>query len=336
MFSRHNHQPAITACPNGDLLAIWYTCNSEEGRELAVVASRLRAGGQEWEPASPFWDAPDRNDHGNDLLWDGEGTLWHFNGLSTTVGWGKLALLARTSGDSGATWSKATIINPEHGLRNQVIAGAFRTREGWYVVKCDAVPGGSGGTALHISRDGGKTWADAGAGRAKPDFKAGASGAGIAGIHAGVVQLKDGSLLALGRGDAIDRQMPKSVSTDGGRTWTYSPSGFPPIGSGQRLVLMRLREGPILLATFAADQTLTDAAGEARKVSGLFAAMSFDEGRSWPVRRLITDDKPARKVDGGGNTGVFTLGPDRAEPGGYLAATQTPDGVIHLISSKQH
>ncbi len=25
-----------------------------------------------------------------------------------------------------------------------------------------------------------------------------------------------------------------------------------------------------------------------------------------------------------------------AEPRGYMAGTQTPDGVIHLISSKQH
>jgi hypothetical protein len=51
---------------------------------------------------------------------------------------------------------------------------------------------------------------------------------------------------------------------------------------------------------------------------------------------LVTDDGPAREVDGGGNTGRFTLGPDTAEPRGYLSVCQGFDGVIHLISSKQH
>jgi hypothetical protein len=217
-----------------------------------------------------------------------------------------------------------------------VIAGAFRTSKGVLVVKCDAATGGSGGSAVHVSDDGGKTWADPGAGKPRPTFAAGGTGAWIAGIHAGVAELTDGRWLALGRGNTIDGQMPRSVSADGGRTWAYSAAGLPPIGSGQRLVLLRLREGPLLLASFAAAQTLTDAAGAERKVSGLFAALSTDDGATWPVRRLVTDDAPPRKVDGGGNTGVFTLGPDSAEPGGYLAATQAPDGVIHLIASKQH
>ncbi len=40
-YNRHNHCPALVNCPNGDLLAIWYTCRDEPGRELAIVASRL-------------------------------------------------------------------------------------------------------------------------------------------------------------------------------------------------------------------------------------------------------------------------------------------------------
>jgi formylglycine-generating enzyme required for sulfatase activity len=63
LFAAHNHDPAIVECPNGDLLTCWYTCVDEGARELAQAASRLRWGEVEWEPASPFWDAPDRNDH---------------------------------------------------------------------------------------------------------------------------------------------------------------------------------------------------------------------------------------------------------------------------------
>jgi hypothetical protein len=42
-------------------------------------------------------------------------------------------------------------------------------------------------------------------------------------------------------------------------------------------------------------------------------------------------------IDNGATwTGEFIMDETHAEPGGYLAATQTPDGVIHLISSAQH
>ena len=338
LFSRHNHQPAITACPNGDLLAIWYSTTSEKSRKLTVVASRLRRGQKEWEPARLFWDAPNRNDHGSSIMWDErDDKLYHFNGLGAGGTWANLALIMRTSTDNGATWSKARIINPIHGLRNQVIGGCFITKEGYFVVTCDAVPGGSGGSAIHVSRDGGRTWIDPGESRPKPGFKAAEVGAWIAGIHTGCTQLTDGSLLAYGRGNNIDGKMPKSVSADMGHSWTYSASDFDGIGGGQRMVLERLVDGTLFAGVFAQKpMTLTDAAGKQRQVRGMYGALSFDDGKTWLVRRLITDGKPDREVDGGGNTGKFTLGPNSAEPRGYFACTVAPDGVIHLIGSKQH
>jgi hypothetical protein len=336
LFSKHNHDPGIVACPNGDLLAIWYTCQTEPGRELAIAASRLRYGREEWDDASPFWDAPDRNDHAPAIWSDGHGTLLHFNGLSAAATWGSLATVMRTSTDSGTTWSKARLIMPEHGLRHMPVTTVLRTRDGANVVPCDAVTGGRGGTAVLISRDGGKTWSDPGEGKPKPDFRDGGRGAWIAGIHAGIVELKDGRLMAFGRGDSIQGRMPKSVSSDSGATWTYSASPFPPIGGGQRLVLLRLKEGPIFFASFAREMPVRDAAGQERKISGLFAALSLDEGETWPVRRLVTDDGPGREVDGGGNTGRFVLSRTTAEPRGYLAVCQALNGVVHLITSKNH
>jgi len=321
MFSQHNHDPAIAECPNGDLLAIWYSCRTEQGRELAILAARLRRGAEEWDEASPFWNAPDRNDHAPALWADGRGRLYHFNGLSVAATWGSLATILRVSTDSGATWSKARLIMPEHGLRHMPAESVFQTREGSLLLPCDAVTGGAGGTAVHLSRDGGQTWED--------------SGGKAAGIHAGVVQLADGWLMALGRGDSIDGRMPMSMSTDLGKTWTYSPSPFPPIGGGQRLVLMRLREGPIFFASFAREIAVPDASGGDQRCTGLFAALSLDEGKTWSVRRLITDGAaahPAQTTDGK----EFTMSPTSAEPRGYLSVCQAPDGVIHLISSWNH
>jgi formylglycine-generating enzyme required for sulfatase activity len=339
MYSEHNHDPALVDCPNGDLLAIWYSCLNEPGRELTILASRLRYGADQWEPASVFWDTPDRNDHAPAFWFNGRDTIYHFNGLSAAATWGNLATIMRTSIDSGATWSKARLINPEHGLRHMPVESVFQTREGFIILPCDAVTGGNGGTAVHVSRDGGSTWIDHGAGKPNPGFASDSTGGWIAGIHAGVVQLKDGSLMAFGRGNNIDNHMPMSISQDMGRTWSYSASEFPPLGGGQRLILRRLREGPILFVSFTdrrKGMIIPNVAGNPRRVFGMFAALSYDEGKTWPCKRLITAGGPAKKVDGGGNTGSFTMDETHAEPRGYLAATQTPNGLIHLISSKQY
>ena len=345
-FHSHNHQPAVTWLANGDLLAIWYTTRKEAGTELTVLASRWRAARKAWDPASEFFKAPRRNMHGSSLAYDGEGTVYHFNGMGPEdgTGWARLALLLRTSPDHGVTWTPSRAIGPEVKGRHQVIAGALRTRQGVWIQPCDAVPGGQGGTALHVSTDGGETWTDPGAGKPAPVFAEGARGEGtIAGIHAGVVELTDGRWLALGRGDTIGGRMPQSVSADGGGTWTYSASPFPPISSGQRLVLRRLREGPILLLSFtSADRRqprahgldFRDSEGGSFVGYGLYAALSFDDGVTWPVRRLVTPGEG--EYDGGAWTGRFQAAPDQAEPAGYLAATQSPDGVIHLLSSRLH
>lgn len=344
-FHRHNHQPSITWLGNGDLLAIWYSTGSETGTELTVLASRLRAGQAQWDPSSEFFKVPNRNMHGSSIFHDGKGTVYHFNGMAPDggKGWARLALLMRTSTDNGVRWTPPRPIGPQITGRHQVISGTIMTSQGALIQCCDAVPGGNGGTALHISSDGGQTWSDPGEGKPAPRFTPGGTGQGtIAGIHAGVVELKGGRLMALGRGDSIEGHMPMSISADLGQTWTYQASPFPPIGGGQRLVLKRLQEGPILLVSFtSANRSKPEAGGmsftrEGRELNGhgMFAALSFDEGETWPVRKLLTPGQG--EYDGGAHTGRFTATPTRAEHAGYLAVTQSPDGVIHLISSRLH
>ena len=320
LFIDHNHDPGIAPCPNGDLLAVWYTTNREKGRELCLAASRLRRGADEWDPASLFLLAPDRNLHAPSLWTDKEsGRIYQFVGLSAAATWGNLAAVMRTSDDNGATWTKGRLIGPEHGLRHQMSEPVIRTKDGALMVACDA--NSSGGTSLLTSRDNGKTWAD--------------SVGVIRGIHGGVVELKDGRLFGLGRGSNIDEHMPASHSSDQGRTWSYEASPFQPIDGGQRLVLLRLDEGPILLASFAEAVEMVDGAGAKSVCSGLFVALSYDEAETWPVMRLVTPGGPPREM-GSTNNEPFTLSDTSAEPYGYLAGCQGYDGTIHLVSSYQH
>jgi formylglycine-generating enzyme required for sulfatase activity len=336
MYSRHNHCPGIAACPNGDLLVTFYTCNEESGREMAVAATRLRRGSDHFDPDEIFYKAPGRNMHATALWWDGKNTLYHFQGIGIGDGWQSLALMVRTSDDSGATWSDPTWISREHQLRNMPIAGVIGTSDGKIVVPCDAVTGGDGGSAVHVSSDAGKTWTDPGAGTVplRPKYSdPGVHGGSIAGIHAKLVELNDHRWMAFGRGDSIDGRMPMSITADAGKTWAYAPTVFPPITSGQRMVLMRLKEGPLLLVSFANDPGMefTDPTGNKFVGHGMYAALSTDDGRTWPVRKLLTPGEGT--FDGQGWTGVFKTDTTHAEPKGYLAATQTPDGWIHLVSS---
>lgn len=347
-FFRHNHQPALTWCDNGDLLAIWFSADEENGRGMVVLASRLRGRQTAWDEASLFFKVPDRNMTGAALLNDGKGTLYHFNGVEAAGDWQNLMIVMRTSRDNGQTWSRPALIAPEHAKRHQVIAGTIRTRAGWLVQACDAGPGGADGTAVQVSRDEGRTWQDPWDGAPLPDFKPGGRGSTIAGIHAGIVELNDGRWMALGRGnslpDAAGRlRMPMSLSADGGKTWTYAATDLPPIDGGQRLVLRRLREGPLLLISFTDHPLRTpenergllfpDREGNSYRGYGLYAALSYDEGKTWPVKKLLTDGV-YRFLNGGAWTQFFEMDATHAEPRGYLAATQTPDNLIHLVSSR--
>jgi len=205
------------------------------------------------------------------------------------------------------------------------------------------------GAGVFVSADGGETWDDRISGKEIPEISAGGKDGLIAGFHTAIVQRMDGSLLAFGRTNLstglvpIDGRMPQSISHDMGHSWTYSASPFPTVGGGQRLAMIRLVEGPILFVSFTDERpvggdgmTFVDEEDNSFTGYGMFAALSYDEGETWPIRRLLTTGDSAREMDGGGNTHKFIMDDTHAETRGYLGITQTPDRVIHLISSRYH
>ncbi len=337
LFFAHNHSPSITECPNGDMLAVWFSTVLEGGSELSNAASRLRFGESKWETASLFWDGPGVNDHAPKLWWDGNNILFN-------LAMGFQENIIRTSTDNGANWSKARPIFSTK-QKSELGVDIMRIREGFLVISMDI-----NRLSLLISRDGGRTWETTG-GRTDPgQVRPGGTGPRHAGVHAPVVQLNDGRLMAIGRFydlseyEKFEGMAPVSYSSDWGETWTYEKSEFPPFTSTQRATMIRLREGPIAVFSFTdiAKDFGTDRKGMTFTSEngtftgyGLYAALSFDEGKSWPVRRLITPGGEERQVNST-NTSMFTLSDTYAEFRGYLSATQARDGRIHLISSKNH
>ena len=354
LFSSHNHDAAITVFPSGDVFIADYTCDTEFGHELAVAATRLPVGASAFTPPVLFWQCADANNHAPGLFVDKQGTIFHFNGNRAMPG-----SIVRTSTDNGLTWSQSRPLNSDI----QPSESNIQTADGRILQTSDSIYDHAG--TVTVSADNGKTWTLLSDETTKPIYKPGGTGPCIAGIHVGLIERKDGSLWALGRVDKqdaaalFDFKLPISISADGGKTWAYSVSEFPDITSGQRLTLKRLKEGPLLLCSFTDDLAYRDSDGkvtrgkkeaERKGISfpqpdgstktgyGIFAALSFDDGVTWPVRRLVTPVSPGgQAVKAQGTDGsLISLDATHAELNGYLASCQGPDGRIHLISSRNY
>jgi len=352
----HNHSPSLTWAANGDVLLVWFSDESEKDQALTILGLRGRRqpdGALVWDQeVSEFFKVADRNMHGAQIWNDarpsgGVGepvTLYHLNGISTDGKWSRLAMSFRKSTDNGATWSTPVIIKRETDAlhldsdRNQPQGDVTVAADGAFLAFSDGsvLPDGSG-SVVNWSGDRGATWSVR------------TEGQGPAGIHVASAELGDGRILAFSRdrGETFG-PMPQSVSADQGRTWTSSPSEFPPITWVQRAVLLRLDhsdpgldpEGrgrrPLLLISIANDGIDgLDASGQPATIHGTFAALSWDEGRTWPVRRVLSD------VRSGSLSLVmapwfraFTLDATHGQPQAYWAGTQTPDGVVHLSDGR--
>lgn len=291
IFSKWNHYTACCVCPNGDVLACWYTTNSESGRELAQAASRLSADSNLWQPAELFFDVPDVNDHAPVLLTH-KGRIYHFASQSLR-GWDETTNVMRTSDDNGATWSKPRIIFRREGPHNLSQAcSAFAMDNGTIYLAVDG--SGHRTESLLVSRDDGKTWQVAGG-----DLRKAAGGKYA--IHPAIAPGKDGSIVAFLRGP---NPMPRLISDDHGGTWRMSETKLGGIGVGQKAAALRLNSSALLLC--AQDTRKPPITGQ----RGTLAALSYDDGKTWPHIRHVPD------------------------VGGYMSADQAPSGIIYVFGSR--
>lgn len=355
-FYPHNHVPSIALLKNGDLFATWFSAKKECGRELTVLASRLRYGHEQWDPADEFYKIADRNMSSTAIVQHPDGRLYHFNGIAMSGTEFHLVSIFRYSEDNGVTWSREQYLNSEYST-NKPICAPVIDLEGRILVPADQydMETMQQGTVLFRSNAALDRFEQQTCyGKDRENFLTTHGTAGwIAGVHGAVLPLKDGRLLAFGRSESrcgrqlMEGKMPMSLSEDMGRSWSYRATPFPPIGYAQRCCLLRLSEGAIVFFSFTDPQydlqsgnirgmDLTDAHGKVLHGYGLYAAVSFDEGATWPVQRLITTAKPPQEYDPGASCPTFIMDETHAQPQGYMQAVQAPDGMIHLISSRLH
>jgi hypothetical protein len=303
---RHHHSPALEVCNNGDVLAVYYTAVSETSPDVALLATRLRFGADEWDMPDILYDTPDANDHAP-MLWKNQGRLylfWGHNKLSSGFPFQWI-----TTDDNGQNWSAVnfpifeTLVG---GHSAQPINSALRNSEGTLYVSSDGVGPES---VLWISHNEGETWIDSG----------GRSG----GRHTTFALLSDGRILGMGgKSSDINGFMPQSISSDGGKTWEISRTVFPSLGSNQRPTLIRLQSGRLFFAGDLQHRDGSQPKGYTQK--GAYVALSEDDGKNWHIKKLAGaqehESAKASKELGGA-----TLG--------YAVARQAANGLIHLITS---
>jgi len=208
-----------------------------------------------------------------------------------------------SSSDDGRTWSQAREITADVKLTNWTwyatgpgagIQLQHREYLGRLVIPCDHIEAGTKRYFSHViySDDHGKSW------------KLGGTTPGGQVNECEVVELADGALLLNMRSyDPARKARQSAISRNGGITWVEQkivPELVDPIcqASIRRLSWPQAGQpGMILFANAASEQR-----------ERMTVRASFDEGRTWPVSRLLT-----------------------AQPAAYSCLVALPDGLIGIL-----
>ena len=333
-YGGHNHDPAITFCPDGSLLAIFFSTWHEKDREQGLASTRLsNTINGTWSTPVTFFNIPGRvNTAPSFLLLDNGTKLMHWMAVSPWESNKGTQVYQRVSFDCGVSWGTSQV---PPGLdfygSHSPAETSLELSDGTLLLptddsgdlpkptiannKCSHGLGKDEKTSGQISRfalskDKGKTWTP--------------QNGTIRGHHGAFVELKNGSIWGIGRNNGIVgkdnlMRMAQAITTDRGKTFKYiAATCFPNIVSGQRMIALRLAEGPIIVVSFAnglgAKVPSVFDSRSGKEIFGMFVAVSFDEANSFPIIRLVSDDSkishPVETSDGD----IFYMNQTHAEP----------------------
>lgn len=305
----HNHSPGFEMLDNGDALAVYFSSprgKSENDTATTFVQARLRHGSLDWDMPEVFFSTDNYNDQSG-LLWNDNGRIWFFGGGRKISDY--VPFRIAQSDDNGATWrfSVPKLPIPATDCTPQPITNAFRGADGAIYMAMDADGSES---FLWRSADNGVTWTD--------------TGGRTGGRHSTIVPIDDhGGLLSIGGKNAnVDGWTPMNVSHDYGKTWSKSQAiHFPQLGSGQRPCMIRLKSGALCFISdgYLMKHKIAPPADWGHSYNA-FVALSRDNGKTWHVKTLPVG------LECDGRPPYSTLG--------YSTVRQSPDGLIHILTTK--
>ncbi len=319
---RSNHACCMSECDNGNLICVWFAGSDEGNGDISVALSQFDAEKGVWSEAHQITSDEQRAEQNPALFRHPNGELWlvypaqmsrqamsgeTFNLQYTAV------VRKKVSKDNGNTWGPEEQMFPETGVFTrqpiQVLSNGRWILSTWLCFN-DDTKNGSDITVFRISDDEGKNWHSV----EVPDSH------GC--VHANVIELEEGKLLALFRSRSAD-YIYLSKSEDYGEHWTEpKPTELPNNNAG--LSAIRLASGRIAVVyneqSFNDDRNIIMWPFERSSVT---IAVSEDQGKTWPSRRVV---EPGEGFCGKGNLRSNF----RYE---YPYLFQAADGTLHICYS---
>jgi predicted neuraminidase len=329
-----NHAANLAALPNGDLLCAWFAGSAEGAGDIRIALSRLPHGASRW--TAPQWVSQDsgRSEQNPILFCTPEGDLWLLYTSQQTRGcsraeWqrrvaaGEAAgsytmqwtavIKRRISHDGGHTWGPVEMLmdRPSSFCRQPpiVMSNGEWLLPMYYSIRDEAAHGADY-TVIQISSDQGQTWRE----HPVPHSRGR--------VHASVIELEAGRLLAFFRSRAADR-IYISRADDYGRTWSVPQRTALP-NNNASIQALHLANGHIALVynAYSANDDATRTLWPRRRYP-LAIALSEDGGRAWPYQRHID---PSDGFCGPANQ-------DLNRRCAYPSILQTPDSRLHVAYS---
>lgn len=311
------HAPALLELANKDILCCWFAGSFEGSPDVSIVCSLLKHGSDRFGEVVRISKDPERSEQNPSLFNGPDGAIWCMYTAQKARTGGKdnmqytSQIRLQKSFDGGKSWSEYVTVFPKEGTfaRQSIVV----LRSGRYIfgnwLCSDSANGLSGDpTVFKISDDQGQTWKEV----AMPQS------AGR--VHANVVELEDGHLVAFMRSREADF-IYRSESFDAGDTWLVPhPTSLP--NNNSSISAIKLNDGRIAIAC---NPTCTSHVVKGKAAwPGLrcpvAVAVSEDGGKTFPLMRNLEM--------GEGYTGELNRTNNRQYEYPYLM--QSSDGMLHL------
>ena len=332
-MGHENHASNMVELPNGDLLCVWFAGTGEGIGDVNIAMSRLPTSEAKWTP--PVWVSEDatRSEQNPLLFLTPDSKLWLLYTAQETRGCSKeewrrrvaageaeggynmqwtAVIRRRVSEDNGHTWGSVETFSskPSSFCRQPM---AVMSNGDWLFpmyYSLEAAGHSDDYTVMWVSEDQGETWDEYPVPQSRGR------------VHASVIELSNGRLVAFFRSRAADR-IYVSRSADYGRTWT-APERTELPNNNASIQALKLASGNIALifnnVSAGDDPTQTIWPRERYPVT---VAISEDEGETWPyMRHIDTGDD----FCGAGNRHLNRRC-------AYPCLLQTRDGAIHIAYS---
>jgi predicted neuraminidase len=278
-----NHGSMLAEMPDGDILCAWYAGSEEGARDVKIYAARLAKGSRAWSEPEVIADTADRSE-GNPMLFvDDKGKVWLYFVTIHGLGWSMAKMKYAVSEDGGRTFGPVKLFRDNYGwmTRNHIL----RLESGTLLMPL--YHESLRYSFFMRSTDGGETWQKAGRIKSRPGN-----------LQPAIVELDEGTVLALMRTWGNNGKTWRAMSKDEGLTWSEAVE-INIKNPRSATDMVRLSNGHLVIAF----NNSTD------RRTPLTVALSEDEGKTWPYLRDLETDE-----------GRFS----------YPSLIQASDGMIHI------